>query len=304
MNEVENSIFKTIIYFDALSYPLKTKEIFENLQTVPNMMEVSFLNFKNCLLNLQNYLGNKDGFWFLKGREFLIEERKRRELISKENFKKLAKIAKKINRAPFLKGIFVSGSLAILNSTENSDIDLLVVAKKGRIFTVRFFLTILLDLMGERRKPGREAQKICLNHYLTEDSLEVRYPSLYNAYTYLHLLPILNRDNVFERFRKANEWMKDYIIFVGLTRQPPFEIEKSSKLAMFLEKKLSGSFGDFLEKKLKEIQIKRKEKKYPSPFKKSEGRVILEDNLIELHPDSPENKILREYGEKVAKIIK
>jgi len=303
MNELDNSILRTIIYFDTLSYPLKEKEVFENLQTIPDMMEVSFFEFKNHLLNLKNYLDNKEDFWFLKGREILVEERKKRETISKQNFRKLEKIAKKINLAPFLKGVFVSGSLAISNSREDSDIDLLIITKKGRIFTVRFFLTVLLDLIGERRKPGKKTQKICLNHYLTEDSLEVKYPSLYNAYSYLHLLPIINRENVFEKFRKTNRWIKNYIIFWGLTSRAPFEIERPSRLAIFFEKKLAGSFGDFLEKRLKDSQIKRKEKKYPSPLIKGGGRVILEDGLIELHPDSPENKILREYEEKLARII-
>ena len=50
--------------------------------------------------------------------------------------------------------------------------------------------------------------------------------------------------------------------------------------------------------------IKRKEKNYPSPLAKGEGRVILEDNLIELHPNSPEERILKEYQEKVNKILK
>ena len=301
MNEVEKSILKTIIYFDTLSYPLKTKEIFENLQAIQSYLEVSFLNLKNCLRNLQNYLGNKDDFWFLKGRESLIEKRTRRESVSKQNFQKLEKIAKKINLVPFIKGVFVSGSLVIYNSTEESDIDLLIVARKGRIFTVRFFLTLLLELIGERKKPGKKARRICLNHYLTGTSLEMKYPSLYNAYTYLHLLPILNRDNVFEKFRKENDWMKDYIIFTGLTFSPPFTIEEPSKTAMFLERKLSGSFGEWLEKKLKENQLKRRNKNYPEGIK--EERVILEDDLIELHPDSPEKDILRRYQEQLNKII-
>jgi len=302
MNGIEKSILKTIIYFDNLSYPLTEREIFENLQAIDNRKEVSFFEFKNHLRNLKGYLESKDEFWVLEGRKPLIEERKKREIISKQNFEKLKKVAKKINLSPFIKGIFISGSLSISNSTKSSDIDLLIVVKKGRIFTVRFFLTLLLDLMGERRRPGRKARKICLNHYLTDDSLEMRYPSLYNAYTYLHLLPILNKDNVFERFRKENNWMKNYIIFVGLTFHAPFVLEEASRLAMFLEERLSGSFGNLVEKKLKEIQLRRKEKNYPKGVKK--GRVILEDNLIELHPDSPEERILQEYQEKVDKILK
>jgi len=302
MSEIEESILKAVIYFDTLLFPLKEREIFENLHAISDKKEVCFFEFKNYLKNLKGYLENKNGFWLLRGREFLIREREKREVISKQNFKKLGKIAKKIKNVPFIKGIFVSGSLSISNSTKDSDIDLLIIVKKGRIFTVRFFLTLLLNLIGERRKQKEKAQKICLNHYLTDESLEVQYPSLYKAYTYLHLLPILNKDNIFERFRKENSWIKNYILFTGLTFRAPFTLEKLSKFGTFLEKKLSGSFGDFLEKKLKKAQIKRKEKKYPRGIEK--GRVILEDNLIELHPNSPEEKILNQYQDRLNELLR
>lgn len=302
MNEIQESILKTVAFFDVLFRPLREREIFENLQNHGSQKEVSFFDFKKNLLQLREFLESQDDFWFLKGRRFLVKEREKREKISKKNWAKLEKIAKKIIHVPFLRGIFVSGSLAILNSNEKSDIDLLVITKTGRIFTVRFFLTLLLDVMGERRRPGKVAGKICLNHYLTEDSLKIEFKSLYNAYSYLHLLPILNQENIFERFRKEQRWMKEYIYFIGLTFRPPFTLKGSSKLARFLEKILSGSFGNWIEEILKEVQIKRKEKYYKKGVKK--GRVILRDNLIELHPSSPEERILKEYQERLDFIFK
>ncbi|MCZ2846283.1 MAG: hypothetical protein O2U61_07325, partial [Candidatus Bathyarchaeota archaeon] len=180
----------------------------------------------------------------------------------------------------------------------SSDIDLLIVVKKGRIFTVRFLLTILLDLMKERRHKNKKSRKICLNHYLTDESLEVKYPSLYNAYNYLHLLPIVNRGHVFERFRKENKWMKKYILFTGLTFRPPFTLKKFSRFRAFLRSILSGTCGEFIERKLKGFQIRRRDKNYPKGVIKD--RIILEDNVIELHPDSPEERTLEEYERKIS----
>lgn len=301
INEIQKSILKTIVFFDTLCYPLKIEEIFENLQTIDKKWEVSFSEVKKNLFELKNFVESKDDFWFLKGKSFLVNERKKREKISKKRWEKLKRIIKIINHLPFLEGVFVGGSLSLYNSRDDSDIDLLIVAKKGRIFTVRFFLTLLLDLIGERRQAKKIAGKICLSHYLTDESLRSRRENLYIAYTFLHFLPVISRKNIFERFRKENDWMKKYLCFIGLTFRPPFLIESPSKVAIFFEKILLGSFGNWLEGKLKEIQIKRKEKKYPQEI--NGGRIVLEDSLIELHPVLPEKEILREYQEKL-KILK
>ena len=250
-------------------------------------------------LSSRNLVDSKGGFWFLKGRDFLVKERERREVISENNLKKAGRILKKINHAPFLKGVFISGSLGMRNASEKSDIDFLVVAKKGRIFTVRFFLTLILDFLGERRKPGKIAGKICLNHYLTEDALKVNgTQNVYGSYLYFHNFPVINRDNIFEKFKKSNNWMKEFLIFWQRNFEPPFKVKDKSILAKFLEKILSGNFGNFIEKKLKEKQIKRKEKNYPNGVKK--GRVVLKDNLIELFPFSPEEIILRKYQKNLS----
>jgi len=306
---LENSILKTIAYFDIFSRPLKEKEILDNLVVLPQNLssaptsEISIEFIKKEIENSQylpKFIEKKNDFYFLKGREDIIKERQKREKISQRNWQKLEKIAKKINFAPFLKGVFVSGSLAINNSNEKSDIDLMIIAKKGRIFTVRFFLISILDFIGERRTAQKKAGKICLNHYLTDDNLEINFPSVYNAYTYLHLKPIINRGQVFENFRKENEWMKNYLLFWDKKFSSPFKIEYKSDLAKFLEKVFGGNFGNKLEEKLKKEQLKRKEKNYPEGVKN--GRVILKDTLIELHPNSPEKKILKEYQKRLQRL--
>lgn len=305
-SSLENSILQTIVYFDVLSRPLKEKEILWNLRSTTEiisrerLLNIAISDIIKKSSYLQKNIEYKDGFFFLKGRGELIKERKKREKISKQNWQKLKKITPKINGTPFLKGVFVSGSLAINNSNEKSDIDLMIIAKRGRIFTVRFFLTLFLSMIGERRTPKKIAGKVCLNHYLSENALRVDFPSIYNAYTYLHLKPIILREDIFNRFRKAQDWMKDYLLFWDKTFKPPFQVEKKSKTAQLLEKTLSGRLGDRIEKHLKNIQLKRKEKNYPQGVKN--GRVILNNDLIELHPDSSEEKILKEYQKRLKEL--
>lgn len=319
LSNLEESILRSLAYFDVFSRPLKEEEILDNLRTMRNRREMeprsiafgelqgrSETNAKHYhkeaekslnSLVFKSFIKKKNNLYFLNGKENLIEERKKREKISQKNWQRLEKIAKKINYIPFIRGVFVSGSLARNNSNEKSDIDLLVITKAGRIFTVRFLLTLLLDLMNERRRPGKVAGRICLNQYQTENALEVKFPSLYNGYTYLHLRPIIDRGGIFEKFRKAQGWMRKYLIFWQKKFEAPFKIEKESKVAGFLESVLRGKFGDFVERRLKDIQIKRKKDC-------EKGRIILTDNLIELHPYSSEERILAKYHARLDFLFK
>ncbi len=153
LSSLEKSILKSIVYFDILSYPLKEKELLWNLANTFDVtsrdyfLSVSLGEVIKKSQYLQEVIRNNHGFYFLKGREELIEERKEKERISEQNWKKLKKITPIINWTPFLKGVFVSGSLAINNSNKSSDIDLMIIAEKGRIFTVRFFLTLVLSII-------------------------------------------------------------------------------------------------------------------------------------------------------------
>lgn len=299
----QKSVLKTIIYFDIIGMPLKKEEIIENLQKEEGVDYTSGIRDRvdyalDWLLSA-GIIEEKENFYFLRGRGELVNKRKLKTDISSKNWNKLKKISKIINLTPFVKGVFVSGSLTLNNSNENSDIDLLIIVKRKRIFTARFFLTLFLNLINQRRKPNKIAGKICLNHYLTEDSLEMEFPSLYNAYTYLHLKPIIDRDNIFKEFKNKNSWIKKYLLFRDAREKPPFKIKKKSMLASLLEKSLQGKQGDKLEQKLKKAQKRRSKTNQQNQY----GRVILNDELIELHPFSPENGLLRSYTKKVREFL-
>lgn len=306
MKEIREALLKTIIFFDLFSLPLKKKEIEENFFVFEGKENFSKEALRKEIekelqfLCQKRIIQKKEEYYFLFGKEFFLKERKKREEISRKNWQKLKKISKIINLCPFLLGAFVSGSLALDNSKETSDIDLLVITKKGRIFTARFFLFLFLSFFKLYRKEKNKKGKICLNHFFSQDSLSFNFPSLYNAVFYFHLRPIIDRENVFEKFKNKNKWIGNYILFWEKRYKAPFFIKKKSLLASLLEKLLSGKLGDLVEKWLKMIQLKRKEKKYKNlPLR---GRVILSDETIELHPFSREREILEEFEKRFEKI--
>lgn len=69
------------------------------------------------------------------------------------------------NFVPFVEKVYLAGSLAIGNVHENSDFDVIVVTRPGRLYTARFFCLLFFGLMGWRRTLKNPKNGFCFNHF-------------------------------------------------------------------------------------------------------------------------------------------
>lgn len=322
LNLLEKSILATLAYYDVLDYPLTGFEVFkylispshiiaqsklERALVIEPLAQPTFLNVLKTLKNrsLRNFIQEKNGFHFLKGREEIIRTRIERQKISDQKWKKARKIIQWLQIIPYLQMIAVSGSLALANAKKQSDIDLLIVAKHKKIWTNRFLITFLTQIVGKRRHGKKTADRICLNHYITDKSLKIDFPSLYNAQTYAHLVPILEKEEgIYNNFQKANQWIGSYLASYSIQKDFNQRLLKSrkffQKIARFQEIILNTFLGNILEKILAFIQ--KAIIKYHSPKVRGEGRVITDDSQLEFHPTSPELKIIDKFNKNIIKL--
>jgi predicted nucleotidyltransferase len=73
------------------------------------------------------------------------------QLLYDKKWHLLIKRAGIFKHIPFIDFVFGSGSLAIGNVDEESDFDVLVGVREGRIFTVRFLSALFLSVLRWRR---------------------------------------------------------------------------------------------------------------------------------------------------------
>ncbi|MEA1937353.1 MAG: hypothetical protein U9N04_04565 [Patescibacteria group bacterium] len=309
---LEKQILTTIIYYDILNYPLTAFEVFLYLISGNKKnTEISELSSVFFLLAnseyLKKYLGQKRGFYFLKTRTDIVQQRLNRKKLADQKWKKAKKMFWIAQIAPFLKMVLVSGSLAMGNSKNESDIDLIITAKKGRIWIVRTFITLLTSLLGVRRHGVITKNKICLNHYITDESLKIPFESLYNAQSYLHLTNVYNDKEdrkLFKKFQEENSWIKKYARNYQPAELGGFRSIGRNKIlgliSSFLEIILSGTPGNYLEKKLAQVQSGRIKK--DKLYKKKGGRITIDDNQLEFHPDSHEANIIPEFNRRMEKL--
>ena len=288
-------VLKTIVYYDCLDYPL-TKE------------ELEIFSFKDEKGQGTDLVAQSDGLYFLKGRKNLVKIRAERNEIAKKKWEKAFRAVKWLRMIPYIKLVFASGSLALSNTDKESDLDVLIIVKHGRIWLTRILMVLILSLLGVRRtRYERTApDKICLNHFITDKSLYIPRKSIYTAQLYARLAPIL-ADNVelLDKFAEANSWIKEYIAgwpeCVKENQKSKIKSQNyNSKLKTFGEKILDTKFGDWLENVLKKYQLRRINN-YHLTYKPG-GRVKADDESLEFHPDSPELKILEKYNQKMIEL--
>ena len=199
-----------------------------------------------------------------------------------KRWERALRIAKFLQLAPFIRMIGVNGSMTKGKITENSDIDFLIVSKVCRIWTNRFFITFLTHITGKRRYGQKIAGRICLNRYHTDDFLEIFPHDEYHGKVFSKLFPVLDLENFYERYKKANSWMSSY----GFQDNDFPKVKPSRFLGVirkFFEWVLSGRFGDYVEKKLGKWQKKRILKDIRT-IKAPKGRVRISDKELCFHP--------------------
>ncbi len=187
---------------------------------------------------------------------------------------------------PFVDFVCAAGSLATGNMREESDFDVLIGVRTGRIFTVRFFCWLLFGMFGWRR--GKHdvhvtaSDKICLNHFITPAAYRLAPP--YNEYwkrLYSMLVPVYGSCEKIQPFFNANaDWLGEQRTCSADYRR---NYEKPILAVRFFEAICSGWLGNVLESTLKSIQLRHIKKSETSGYK---PRIIVNDNELEFHPDT------------------
>lgn len=303
MNYLEKSILKTIAYWDIFDWPLTSFEVWRYLVSPRRLglhTEDRYTLGEICealaAKELSKYARQTSGFWHLRDRDpSIVEKRIARELLADQKWKKLKRRAKWFQMIPYVRLIIGSGSMAAGNVAPESDWDLLVVTAAHRIWTARLLLTLFADMLGWRRKDERHTEnRFCLNHYVTEHSLLINLPSLYNAQVYAHLIPIFGEWQLYRSFQERNAWIKSYVAHWPLAFIPHTKSIAPSPILQAIrrlgERLLNTKLGNRLEEKLGALQARKiaANPKTGAPG----GRVSYSDAALEFHPDSKERTVL------------
>lgn len=290
-----NSIYNTLAFFDAQDLPLTPLEIRNYLgETSPLKVrgdkgELLFEIEKTIHSELSGKVEHRDGLYFLPGRQDLVSTRLDRYKISLLRFRKCRKFLSPLRFFPYLRVISISGSLALLNSTADSDIDLFIITKKNRIWLSRALVSLYFQILGQRRYKNHVKNRFCLNHYVCEGQVITEDRNLYTAVEYSSLLPVLGTGEL-ENFWKANSWIKEYVSAPAFEKNSYFFGFEFSAWQKILEGLLDFTLAPVLNYVLGLYQKHRIRK---------EDYILVSDQELSFHPGSRGQNILAEFQKRI-----
>lgn len=289
---LRKAVLTTLAYYDALEYPLTEFEVWKHLiadkgdgtSDAPALGQVAAaidgLVESGATLCI-------NGFIVLPGREALILERIRGEKYAVGKIKRAARLIWRIAWVPFIRMIALTGSLSMKRGDHDSDWDLFVVLSKGAIWRGRTLLSLVLQLIGKRRHGRYIENRACLNHFVTDGSLEIAMQDYFSASEYRFMYTFLGRDTE-RRFELVNRWIARIKPNYQPTEIPNLWLHEASpavlKVRALLEQLVSWSGWEGMLSRWQKKKIER------NPKSQTPGAFIVanDEALIFLpHPKGP-----------------
>ncbi|MFC1721730.1 hypothetical protein ACFL0Z_02345 [Patescibacteria group bacterium] len=320
-NQLEQQILSALAFYDMFDYPLTLLEIWKFLQTAKGGSgEVTYSLTEVMMaidqsLNLEQKITEKNGFYMLKGREDLWEMRIGRHNVAQRRWQKLLRLVHWIADVPFLEMVAACNMFPLDTPSPASDIDIVIVAKQGRIWLVRLLVTVLIALTGQWRHK-KVAGKLCLSFFIADNNLDLQKlyqekkiwlePDPYLVNWVALVAPIYDRHRTAAKFPHANNWTKAFI-----PNNFPYQVVdlrqvKAGLIAhgwqCFWEWAWGGRAGDKLEAFVRWWQMEYMKSRGDQEWLQNPN-VIRSDEVLKFHEIDRREDFREEFFKKLAGII-
>lgn len=304
MDPLTRTVLATICYYDALEYALSAFDVWRHLSLEDVNVQPQYRNARTVgevLIILDTLVRDgriicANGLYTLPGSTSLIQERQRRNRISTEKLQKMSRAVRLLRYMPFVRMVWVTGRLAMKNAVDTSDWDVLIILKKNHIWTGRFAITILTQIMGLRRTDAHHADHLCLNYWITTESMMISLDDRYSAHEYMTARPLFASINP-EAFLHANSWIKKFRPNFDTTiLSSPYRVHDTQWTHVVRRSIESILQSISLEHFLKKMQ-RSKIMHNPKTFQKGSMIIANDDELVFLpSPHSP--RVLTAYHQR------
>jgi hypothetical protein len=280
----EQAFLRSVLYAAVFDYPLTLDQLHEALLDV-RATRAEIARWYDESWALQDLIDFSDGYFFPRGRRDLLELRHKREVISRSVLKELRQPLALVLRMPFVRMAALSGSLAHLNANGEADLDLFVITKANRVWSVTTTLLVLARAFGWRRR-------LCLNYVISERHLAVEPSDLFSANQIVHLRP-LSGDETYRRFIAANPFVQH--LYPNFS---PRSVESEPSRSRLLEGLLDWTVAPLYERACRiayRWHLRRQESSW-----QSRDQVRLEPECLKLHTSSHRHSVMERFEIAVA----
>jgi hypothetical protein len=234
---MEAQLIKILLYFDVFSYPLTREEI---------MLYAGFHDGNSSQADesleemvRKGWINHDSGFYFVGLDNHLIKRRIDGNLLAYRRMRTAKRYSRIISWFPFIRGVFLSGSISKGFMADHDDIDYFIITEPGRLWLSRTLLTLFkkIFLLNSYRN-------FCINYFVDTQNLFIPEQNIFTATEIVFTLPTFNRA-MHEKFLKTNSWTLRY--YPTFLQNGSHLKDNAPLLKSFLEKLLQNSMGDRLE---------------------------------------------------------
>ncbi len=309
----EKGVISTLLYYKTLGeFPLTAFEVYGRLNRVGDAPSPSYGEILNILRVLQGrgVVSSQNGFFYLAPipEHVPVAKRIKRYKISIGKIKRLRRALFFLRTLPFVNMIGVTGSVSLHNADEESDIDVLVITERGRIWTARILCSALTHFLGMRRYGKRTKDRICLNHYIAEGALTLKVQNLSNAHTYASLIPAFDGKNgCYQEFQNKNRWMNRYLAHHPWQKERSLILHPSTHIVSFVsslfQSPVFSRSWDALENIFQYLQKGRILRNISEIRSIHENQLILSSDALMFHyPISRNKEVEKKYQEEMERL--
>ena len=286
----ELAIARSVLYASLFDYPLTLGQLretlLESVQT-PSQILAAYTR-SDALRAAVEY---RDGFFFPAGRYRLVEERRRREARSRAFLRHHRHLLALVCALPYVRMVALSGSIAHLNLEGDGDLDLFIVTRGRRVWSVTVGVVLLAKLMRRRRS-------VCANFVVADSRLALEPQDLFTASQVVHLKPLVGPDAL-ERLVEANPFVGRFYPNFRATGPSPFLIRRTrfvSRLKAAVERlgALPSLAVEAVCRRAYSAYLSRQSSTWRSP-----EQVRLQDDCVKLHTRSHRQSVIDRFDRAV-----
>ena len=228
---LQEDILRTFAYFDVFSYPLSKYQVYTFLPR--NSVTLQHLEETLQYLVEYRFLRFESDYYFLSDRTpEIVTARLDNERRAAKMLKKARWVSLFLKQIPFVRAVFITGSLSKNVANISSDVDFMIVTVPNRLWIPKMILTTIRRIFF-----FNSIKYFCFNLFVTEHGLLFSEKNIFNAVE-IATTQVLWNETAYQRFQSVNSWVQHYLPNWGKSRLPINALSKTrspfQKAAEFL----------------------------------------------------------------------
>lgn len=286
----EKSLFRVLAYMAHAEFPLTPLEVWKWSDDEALTLHDVLTTLAQSEWLRAHGVQEAKGFWGIGDVDAWRQERLTRTTDALRKSRRAARFVRWAALLPWVRMVAVCNSLAHAFTNAESDIDLFIVTKPGRLWSTRFVLTGALAVF--RLRPG-EAKRdpICLSFFVDDAHIDLAPMKIGAEDPYLQiwtatLAPIMDRDHIITKLRATNRWIRPLLPHGQRVRRASAYAARSRWTVPDV-----GIFEGFAER----VQRSR----FPRALRESmnrDTRVVVTDGVLKFHENDRREAIRSAYA--------